>query len=69
MGKFSRRDIPDGYIKTFLVGYEEQMDDVYTLEDVYNTRYHSSVEAPEEAFAFMKQLIPKRENAFLFRKF
>ena len=68
-GKFSRCDIPDGYIKTFLAGYEEQMGNVYTMEDVDNTRYHSSVDTPEEAFAFMEQLVPKRENAFLFRKF
>ncbi|MBD5542237.1 MAG: hypothetical protein HDR00_13820 [Lachnospiraceae bacterium] len=68
-GRVSRCDIPDGYIKTFLVGYEQQMDDVYTMEDVHNTRYKDrSITTKEEAFAFMKQLIPKRENAFLFRK-
>lgn len=61
-----RKNIPNGYINEFLAKFEAQMDDVYTLEDVHNTRYHSKMASPEEAFAFMRHLNPCRENAFLF---
>lgn len=60
-----RKNISDGYINEFLAKFEAQMDDVYTLEDVQNTRYHSKMASPEEAFAFAKILIPSKENAFL----
>lgn len=68
-GKILRSDIPDGYIKIFLAGYEEQLDGVYTMEDIYNIRYHSAVELPDDVFSFVERLVPCWENAFLFRKF
>lgn len=67
-GKALRKDIPDGYSDTFLARYEAQTDEAYTLEDICNTRYHPKTVPPEEAFAFMKTLVPCRENAFLFKK-
>lgn len=67
-GKALRADIPNDYMRTFIAGYEEQMDEVYTMEDVRNTRYHPEATSPEEAFAFMQHLIPCWENAFLFRE-
>lgn len=66
-GKALRADIPDGYRETFLAEYEAQTDEAYTLEDVRNTCYHPKMASPEEAFAFMEELVPCRENAFLFR--
>lgn len=66
-GRTLRADIPDGYSKTFLERYEEQEDEAYTLEDVRNTCYHPKTASPEEVFAFMENLSPRRENAFLFR--
>lgn len=67
-GRALRKDIPDGYIDTFLAEYEAQTDEAYTLEDVRNTRYHPKVTSPEEAFAFMEHLVPRWGNAFLFRE-
>lgn len=66
-GRALRADFPDGYIKTFLAKYEEQIDEVYTLDDIHRTRYHLKISSPEEAFAFMQDLIPSRENAFLIK--
>lgn len=36
-------------------------------EDILRFRYHPRATAPEEAFAYMDDLIPCRENAFLLR--
>lgn len=66
-GKALRTDIPDGYIHTFLAKYEEQTDDAYTLEDIQNTRYHPKTTSPEEAFSFKYNLMPSRNNMFLYR--
>ncbi len=67
-GKALRKDIPEEYIKMFLAHYENYTYDVYTLEDVRNTRYHPKTPSPEEAFGFMGRLIPGRANAFLLRE-
>lgn len=66
-GKALRKDIPEGFSETFLAQYEAQTDEAYTLEDIHNTRYHPKVVSPEEAFGFMHDLKPCRENGFLFR--
>lgn len=66
-GNALRKDIPEGYLETFLAQYEAQTDEAYTLEDIRNTRYHPKAVSPEEAFRFMQDLKPCRENAFLFR--
>lgn len=67
-GRISRSDIPEDYLNTFIAGYEEQTDNSYTIEDICNTRYHSKETPPEEAFKYLQDLIPSRNNAFLFRK-
>lgn len=66
-GKALRKEIPEGYSKTFLAQYETQTDEAYTLEDIRNTRYHPKTASPEEAFSFIYDLRPCRENAFIFR--
>lgn len=67
-GVDSRNNISDDYLKIFLAGFEAQMNGVYSLEDIYATRYHQKVASPQETFAYLTHLIPCRENAFLFRK-
>ena len=65
-----RSDIDNGYSEIFLNNIMNQTSSGYTVEEIIRTRYKDkSVITPEEAFAFMEQLIPKKENAFLFRKF
>lgn len=65
-----RSDIDNGYSEMFLNSIMNQTSSGYTVEEIIRTRYKDkSVITPEEAFAFMEQLIPKKENAFLFRKF
>lgn len=66
-GHALRKDIPYNYSEIFLARYQAQENEAYTLEDVRNTRFHSKMASPKEAFAFAKDLIPNRENAFLFR--
>ena len=36
----------------------------YTVEDIYETQMPEDYDKPEEVFAFMEKLQPKRENAF-----
>lgn len=67
-GKASRKDIPNGYINEFMEKYEVQMDDAYTIEDIRNTRYHPKITSPDEAFSFFRDLVPSKNNAFLFRE-
>lgn len=41
----------------------------FTIEDVEKTRYHDRTKVPyDEVFAFQKNLIPNKQNAFLFKK-
>lgn len=41
----------------------------YTIQDAVETRYYDkNITEPNEAFAHLDQLIPRRENAFLLRK-
>lgn len=63
-----RSDIPNWYADTFLNNIMSQTTPDYTVEEIIRTRFHDDVSSPEEAFMFEKNLIPKRENAFLFRK-
>ena len=67
-GVEKRADIPSDYLTTFLAQYEEQMDEVYTIDDVHATRFRPKVTSLEEAFAHLQTLSPCRENAFLFNK-
>lgn len=40
----------------------------YTVEDIYETQMPEDFDKPEEVFAFLDKLQPKRENAFLLRR-
>lgn len=69
MGIKKRSDIFSGYSETFLNKIMAQTDYGYTVEEIIRTRYKDKkITAPEDAFAFLEGLIPKRENAFLLRK-
>lgn len=63
-----RKNLSEDYSKIFIDKIMSETENDYTLERIYETRYtdRHNVE-PEEAFAFMQQLIPRWENAFLFR--
>lgn len=64
----SRSDISPDYWDNFLLGIEAQMSNSYTLEDIEITRYRDKhITEPSEAFEHLQQLIPCKENAFLFR--
>lgn len=67
-GKALRKDIQKGYARVFLAHFEDYTDEAYTIEDIRNTRYHPKTPSPEEAFAFMRTLIPGNGNAFLLRE-
>lgn len=47
---------------------KSQMGDAYTLEDIEVTRYHGKETSPHEAFAYLRELIPRKENTLLFQK-
>ncbi len=67
-----RADIPPDYRRKELQEIkelQEQMNNVYTMDDIEITRFHTKAEiARKEVEACLGQLIPRKENAFLFRK-
>lgn len=63
-----RCSLPDSYREIFIKEFEDRIFPYDTLESVERTRYHSDVTSPEEAFAYLERLVPKKENAFLFNK-
>lgn len=63
-----RSNIAQNYWDIFLSDIKSQMGDVYVLEDIEVTRYHGKETSPHEAFAYLRKLIPRKENAFLFRE-
>lgn len=69
VGLSERKKIPMNYGRTFLEEIFEEKDTSYTVQDVYDTMYKPRNEvSPKEAFAYLDNLIPKKENAFLFRE-
>lgn len=60
----------DYYDKVFLKEMFADNDGyTYTVQDVKNTLYKpQDIIEPQDAFAFMNMLQPKKENAFLFRR-
>lgn len=60
---------PDYYDNVFLKEmFAENGNYTYTVEDVKNTiRKPQNIVEPEEAYAFMNELQPKKENAFLYK--
>ena len=65
-----KNEISAGYSKIFQNRTMNQTVYEYTVEKIIKRRFKDkSITTPEEMFAFMEQLVPKRENAFLFCKF
>lgn len=64
----NRSNIARNYWDIFWSDIKSQMGDVYCLEDIEVTRYHGKETSPHEAFAYLRKLIPRKENAFLFRE-
>jgi 1-acyl-sn-glycerol-3-phosphate acyltransferase len=64
-----RGSLPENMKNSFAADIlAESGDDSYTMKMYEDERYHDkNITSPEEAFAFIKNLIPRRENAFLFR--
>lgn len=65
----SRADLPADYRTAYLRGFTDQIpDDSYSLEIIEATRFHSKAElARREMASALEGLIPRKENAFLFR--
>lgn len=66
-----RKEIPHDYLDTFQAEIVNRCNFGYgfSLEDALKEAFHDkNVHSPEEVFAHLNQLIPCRENAFLFRK-
>lgn len=64
----NRSNFTQNYWDGFLSDIESQMGETYNLEDIEATRYHQKETSLHEAFAYLRELIPKKENAFLFRE-
>lgn len=68
-GMQKRSSISIGYKDVFLHNIMSQTVSGYTVEEIKRTRYQDrDIVSPKEAFAFMKSLIPCKENIFLFRE-
>lgn len=64
----SRASLPEDAAEQYLAGIMSQSENGYTVEEIIRTRFHSKETSPQEAFAHLNQLIPCKENAFLFRE-
>jgi 1-acyl-sn-glycerol-3-phosphate acyltransferase len=63
-----RKSISEELKHTFAQNILVEAGDSYTMKMCEDERYHDkNITSTEEAFAFVKNLIPRRENAFLFR--
>lgn len=64
-----RSDIPDDYFSTYVKNIMDESEFIYTADDAFNSYYRPKDQtSPEEAFAFMKKLVPSKNNAFLLKK-
>ena len=64
----SRDRLPENYSELFIKEFEARIYPYDTLETVERTRFHTKEEMEQKgAFAYMKKLIPCKENAFLFK--
>ena len=66
----TRASLPEDYAAQYRQSFAVQMkNDSYSFEDIEATRFRGKAEiAQQEAFAHMEQLMPCRENAFLYNK-
>lgn len=68
-GITSRTALPPDAAQQYLADIMAESENGYTLEEIERTRYHDKTgTSPQEVFAHLDKLIPRRENAFLFRK-
>lgn len=68
-GTQARSSLPENYREQFAKVFETRIHPYDTLESVERARFHTKEEIEQkDAFAHLKQLIPCRENAFLFCK-
>jgi hypothetical protein len=68
MGIHSRADLPPDYAEREFYPMFAPVSG-YTMQDAIETRYRDkNITTPADAFAYLQTLIPRRENAFLFRK-
>lgn len=68
MGIHSRADLPPDYAEREFYPMFAPVSG-YTMQDAIETRYRDkNITTPADAFAHLQTLIPRRENAFLFRK-
>lgn len=64
-----REEISTDYRLQELCELQEEMHDVYTMDDIEATRFHSKEEIEQrDSFVHLDKLIPSEKNAFLFRK-
>lgn len=64
-----RHTLPSNYSDLYLNTFAEQMGNVYSIDDVYQTCYHPKGVTPsKEAFAHLENLVLCKENVFLFDK-
>ena len=64
-----RAEITPDYRLQELQELQDQMHGVYTMEDIEATRFHTKAEVEQkEVDSHLDMLIPRKENAFLFRK-
>lgn len=64
----SRGSLPTDYSELFRKEFEARIYPYDTPETIERSRFHGKISSPQEAFAHLNQLIPCRENAFLFRE-
>ena len=68
-GLQSRSTLPKDYGKKFIEEFAQRIYPWDTLESIEATRFHDKAEMEQrEAFAFLNKLIPRKENAFLFKR-
>lgn len=68
MGIHSRTDLPPDYAEREFYPMFAPVSG-YTMQDAIEIRYRDqNITTPADAFAHLQTLIPRRENAFLFRK-
>ena len=62
-------EIPTDYRLQELQELQVQMNNVYTIDDIEVTRFHTKAEmVQKDVDTIMDKLVPCKENAFLFRK-
>ena len=68
-GVQDRAGLPEDYSNQFRELFEQKIHPYNTLETIERTRFHTKAEIEQrDAFSHLDRLIPRKENAFLFRK-